>query len=148
MPPAPKPPKSPLIAARPVKPCDVSGSRDHGYPAIDIHTGHQYGQPVYATEDGIITAGFADGYNSPYPGPKAPPNSTDFVQLGTYSGNAVKYVHVSPILQVGSIVFAGDQIGYNDNTGRQSGPHVHMEVWLNDVKVDPSNYLWSSCEGG
>jgi RHS repeat-associated protein len=141
-PPAPKPP---FIAYPPAKPCDTSGSRDHGYPAEDIRTGHRYGVPIYATEDGIIGNEFSGGYNSPYPGPPAPSGSTDYVILRTYSGNYVKYVHVTPALQPGSIVNAGDVIGYNDNTGRQSGPHVHMEINHNGHKIDPSSYLQFSC---
>jgi len=144
-PPVPKPPRPPFIAYPPVKPCDASGSRDHGYPALDIRTGHQYGVPIYATEDGLIGKEFGDGYSSPYPGPKAPPDSTDYVILRTNSGNLVKYVHVSPALQPGSIVHAGDVIGYNDDTGRQSGPHVHMEINRNGHKIDPRSYLQFSC---
>jgi murein DD-endopeptidase MepM/ murein hydrolase activator NlpD len=128
-----------------VKPCDVTGSRDHGYPALDIRTGHRYDQAVYATENGIIRSEFSGGYNSPYPGPSAPAGSTDYVTLSTYSGNSVKYVHVSPTLQPGSLVYAGDLIGYNDDTGRQSGPHVHMEVSASGTRIDPASYLGSSC---
>lgn len=57
---------------------------------------------------------------------------------GLYSG----YWHQSKIdVQVGDVVAAGQVIGYVGGTGRASGAHLHWEVWVNGVQVDPLEWL-------
>jgi len=57
---------------------------------------------------------------------------------GIYSG----IWHQSQInVQVGQMVQRGDVIGLVGETGRVSGPHLHWEVWVNGVQVDPLDWL-------
>ncbi|MEK7682668.1 MAG: M23 family metallopeptidase, partial [Chloroflexota bacterium] len=57
---------------------------------------------------------------------------------GVYSG----FLHQSQILvQVGDPVVQGQIIGYVGDTGRVTGPHLHWEVWVGGVPVDP--LLWT-----
>ena len=57
---------------------------------------------------------------------------------GVYSG----FLHQSQILvQVGDPVEQGQIIGYVGGTGRVTGPHLHWEVWVGGVPVDP--LLWT-----
>ncbi len=52
------------------------------------------------------------------------------------------YWHQKEILvKVGDLVTAGQEIGAIGATGRVSGPHLHWEVWVNDVQVDPQDWL-------
>jgi murein DD-endopeptidase MepM/ murein hydrolase activator NlpD len=53
---------------------------------------------------------------------------------GVYSG----YLHQSEILvRVGQMVESGQEIGLVGATGRVTGPHLHWEVWVGGVPVDP-----------
>ena len=58
--------------------------------------------------------------------------------LGIYSG----FWHQSEILvEVGQFVKAGDLIGIIGNTGRSTGPHLHWELIVNGIQVDPLPWL-------
>jgi murein DD-endopeptidase MepM/ murein hydrolase activator NlpD len=39
------------------------------------------------------------------------------------------------------MVHRGDVIGYVGLTGRSTGPHLHYEVRIHDVPVNPYHYL-------
>ncbi len=42
---------------------------------------------------------------------------------------------------VGQMVAAGQLIGKIGGTGRVTGPHLHWEIWVNGVQVDPLDWL-------
>ena len=57
---------------------------------------------------------------------------------GVYSG----FWHQSEFkVQVGDMVSAGQEIGLVGNTGRGTGAHLHWELWVNGVQVDPLDWL-------
>lgn len=57
---------------------------------------------------------------------------------GVYSG----FWHQSQILvNVGDMVEQGQVIGLVGGTGRVTGAHLHWEVWVNGVQVDPLHWL-------
>lgn len=52
------------------------------------------------------------------------------------------YYHQEVILvQVGDVVEPGQVIGIVGKSGRVSGPHLHWEVWVNGVPVEPLDWL-------
>jgi murein DD-endopeptidase MepM/ murein hydrolase activator NlpD len=60
---------------------------------------------------------------------------------GVYTG----YMHQSEIdVKVGDRVEAGDLIGLAGGTGRVEGPHLHWEVWVGGIQVDPLDWLRQS----
>ncbi len=52
------------------------------------------------------------------------------------------YAHQSEFLvQVGQQVSAGALIGRVGSTGRSSGPHLHWEIWVGGIQVDPLDWV-------
>jgi murein DD-endopeptidase MepM/ murein hydrolase activator NlpD len=50
------------------------------------------------------------------------------------------YAHLSkyePELQVGDTVVTGQVIGYVGQSGRTTGPHLHYEIRIDDIPIDP-----------
>ncbi len=57
---------------------------------------------------------------------------------GVYSGYAhLKEFHVN----TGDTVQPGQLIGIIGNTGRVTGPHLHWDIWVNGIPVDPFDWI-------
>ena len=98
------------------------------HEGLDIAT--RTGMPVRATAAGIVReVGVEPGYGM-------------LVVIDHGYGISTAFGHNSRILvKVGQRVRRGDLIANAGNTGRSSGPHVHYEVRLNGVPVNPNKYL-------
>lgn len=88
------------------------------------------GTPIYAAADGVIAyAGYDAGYGK-------------LISLDHGYGTVTRYGHVSKIyVSVGQKIRRGEVIGAVGNTGRSTGPHLHYEVRVNNVPMDPKNYI-------
>lgn len=88
------------------------------------------GTPVYAPADGIISfAGYDQGYGK-------------LVSIDHGYGVLTRYGHNSQLfVVVGQKVKRGDVISAVGSTGRSTGTHLHYEVRLNGLPVDPMNYI-------
>jgi murein DD-endopeptidase MepM/ murein hydrolase activator NlpD len=89
-----------------------------------------YGTPVHAAAAGtVIYAGWMEGYGN-------------LVVLDHGSGLSTAYAHASALLvSTGQTVSQGDEVSLVGATGHVTGPHLHFEVRLNGVAVDPLSYL-------
>ena len=57
-------------------------------------------------------------------------------------GKTTIYGHLDKqVVSLGQEVKRGDLIGYVGNTGKTTGPHLHYEVRVNNVPVDPMRYI-------
>jgi murein DD-endopeptidase MepM/ murein hydrolase activator NlpD len=88
------------------------------------------GAPIVAAGSGVVIyAGWMDGYG-------------DLVVVDHGGGLATAYAHQSSIgVGVGQSVAQGQVIGYVGCTGHCFGSHLHFEVRVNGVAVDPLGYL-------
>lgn len=99
------------------------------HPGIDI--ANDYGTPVMATADGVVTAA---GWNSGGYG--------NMVDIDHGSGLMTRYGHAQQVVvSIGQHVVRGQIIAYMGSTGFSTGPHVHYEVRVNGQAVNPVNYL-------
>ena len=99
---------------------------------IDIGTNHVTGLPVVAARGGTVT--FAGGNPCCSYG--------YYVIIDHGDGFTSRYGHFSSIgVSIGQHVDAGQFIGLSGNTGYSTGPHVHFEIRLNLVPMNPLNYL-------
>ncbi len=88
------------------------------------------GTPIKATADGVVT--FANA--------KAGYGQTVILDHGY--GLQTWYAHTRKILvKGGQKIRRGDNIALLGNTGRSTGPHLHYEVRVNGIPVDPLSYI-------
>jgi murein DD-endopeptidase MepM/ murein hydrolase activator NlpD len=53
-----------------------------------------------------------------------------------------RYGHLDKIIaKRGTRVKRGDKIATMGNTGRSTGPHVHYEIHMNGIPVNPEKYI-------
>ncbi len=98
------------------------------HKGVDI--GGTDGTPVLAPADGrVIKASLAEGYGRE-------------IEIDHGNGIITLYGHLSGYdVMVGESVFRGQVIGYVGHSGRATGSHLHYEVLVRGVPVNPHHYL-------
>ena len=88
------------------------------------------GTPVYATADGLV--GQAERFST----------YGLYIRLDHGANLETRYAHLSKLaVAEGETVRKGDIIGYVGSTGRSTGPHLHYEVRIDGVAVNPIPYM-------
>lgn len=106
----------------------------------DFHTGldldPDYGTPIYAVADGIVSL-------VENPGPTC--GVAVFIEHNVEGNKFTSvYCHMvvdSPPFKAGDTVNKGDLVGNIGSTGRITGPHLHLEIRVNEVPIDPYAFL-------
>jgi len=98
------------------------------HSGLDIAS--RYGDPVRATADGVVdTVEQRAGYGR-------------LVIVDHGFGVTTWYGHLSGFnVQQGMRIKAGDVLGYEGDSGRSTGPHLHYEVRIYNTPVNPWRYL-------
>lgn len=98
------------------------------HPGVDF--AGPWGAVVHSTAPGVVVwTGSRGGYGN-------------MVEIDHGLGIHTRYGHLSSILvRVGARVAKGAPVGKLGSTGRSTGPHVHYEVWYDDVVRNPSKFI-------
>ncbi len=88
------------------------------------------GTPIYASSGGTVrSAGWGSGYGY-------------VVYIDHPDGRQTRYAHCSRlVVSAGQYVNQGDLIAYSGSTGNSTGPHLHFEILIGGVQVNPLDYL-------
>ncbi|MEL6235347.1 MAG: DUF5930 domain-containing protein [Pseudomonadota bacterium] len=107
---------------------DPFNGRTRQHNGIDL--AGDRGTPIVATADGtVIFAGRMRGYGK-------------IIKIQHAFGVETLYAHLHRIrVKVGDTVSQGDLIGDMGNTGRSTGTHLHYEVRVNGIPVNPMRYV-------
>jgi len=98
------------------------------HKGLDIAT--RMGTPVIATADGNVS----------FTGTKGLLGKIVVIDHG--HGVVTRYGHLKKILKKnGASVKRGDIIAHVGISGRSTGPHVHYEVYVNGIPVNPAKYI-------
>ena len=95
-----------------------------------LDLGADMGEPIYAALSGRVVK---SKYNVDY---------GNFITLDHGDGLVTLYAHCSELLvEVGDEVKKGQVIARAGSTGWSTGPHLHFEVRVQGVRIDPTYYL-------
>lgn len=104
-----------------------TGKREF-HKGLDI--ANRIGTPIIATADGTVS----------YSGMKGMLGNLVIIDHG--HGLVTRYGHIDTLeVKVGATVKRGQVIARMGNTGRSTGPHLHYEIRLNGVPVNPTKYI-------
>ena len=97
------------------------------HQGVDLDTGT--GWPVWATRAGVAYTAYGSA-------------AGNYVTVDHGDGFKSIYMHLSGFaVSNGTIVAAGQTIGYTGSTGVSTGDHLHFGISLNGVYVNPCNYV-------
>jgi len=115
--------------------------------------------PIYAMFDGYaeVVTGYIQGmpykeYDNTYgQNNKRNYNAGNKVKINsTVNGQKIlqKNFHMDQVFITSGFVTAGTLIGTVGTTGsacspKSNGPHLHLEIWVNEVNVNPETYLFT-----
>ena len=123
-----------LVAPRWVRPAHGPFTSPFGYRWGKLHKGIDigapYGSPIYAAAAGtVVFVGPMGGYGR-------------LVKIQHEHGVVTAYGHMSRFAtHVGAHVKAGDVIAYVGSEGHSTGPHLHFEVYVHGVVINPLPFL-------
>jgi murein DD-endopeptidase MepM/ murein hydrolase activator NlpD len=114
------------------------GMRVHPvYKVKKMHTGIDFsapiGTPIYATADGRISEVNVrfSGYGK-------------MIVIDHGFGYKTRYAHMHDFaVRQGQMIKRGELIGYVGDTGLSTAPHLHYEVLMNGVLINPVHYFFN-----
>ena len=101
---------------------------------LAFHTGLDFsgekGTDIHVTAPGVVVYAARNGAYG------------NMVEVDHGNRFRTRYAHLSKILvPVGARLKKGDVVGELGSTGRSTGPHVHYEIWYNNVVKDPGRFI-------
>lgn len=123
----------------------TSGYKSKSRPnhaAIDLGWNKKYGgqnTPVYAPANGKVISVVNGKYNNT----KKSTDPGNLIKIQHLDGLTTRLIHLkkdSIKVKVGDIVTKGQQLALMNSSGYAFGSHLHYDVWLNGIKVNPIDY--------
>ena len=109
---------------------NVSRIRSGAHTGTDIACA--FGTKIKAVADGTVV--FAQ-YNGSY---------GNLIKIDHGNGVETWYAHCNKLYaKVGQKISSGDIIAEVGMTGNTTGPHLHLEIRLNGVAINPQKYLYN-----
>lgn len=110
---------------------DPFGGRRRFHGGLDFAAPR--GAPIVSAGDGVVVfAGYRYSFGIT-------------VEIRHAHGFTSRYAHMQEALvKNGQTVKAGEMIGKLGSTGRSTGPHLHLEILVDDTKVDPYPFIKES----
>ena len=105
------------------------GRYPHFHTGIDLV--EPFGSPVFAADDGVVAlvGSSGSGYGN-------------YVVIAHAGGLDTLYGHLSTsLVKAGQAVTQGTPVGLEGSTGNSTGAHLHFELRINQVPVNPAPYL-------
>ncbi|WP_039986525.1 peptidoglycan DD-metalloendopeptidase family protein [Vibrio owensii] len=101
---------------------------------IAPHLGTDYavpiGTPIHSIADGVVVKSRYNRF------------AGNYINIRHTNGSMSRYLHLSRSdVRVGDHVTKGQTIGRTGNTGRTTGPHLHLELIVDGVPVDYARYI-------
>ena len=131
-----------MIACRVLKSgfCEITQEYGNNHIGIDIVGKNYTIDTVVAHSDGIVTIIQTGGVNNQ--GSTGNASYGNFIKIEHNNGYQTLYAHLDTVnVKVGNRVKKGDILGIMGNTGNSYGAHLHFEVWKNNVRINPYEYL-------
>lgn len=102
----------------------------HNHTGIDIPA--PGGTPIYAAKSGVVVTSVRKG------------SYGNYVVISHSDGSSTLYAHMSSrVAREGQTVKQGQVIGYVGTTGSSTGNHLHLEVRINGVRRNPTDFYKS-----
>jgi len=102
-----------------------------GHQGVDfVYNYNRYG-PIYAADRGVVSEVGYDWRNGYH------------IYINHNNGMKTLYAHMVryPPVRVGERIEKGDFIGNVGSTGRSTGPHLHLGVYVDGVAKNACSYL-------
>ena len=107
----------------------------------DRSLGTDHGMPLFAQDNGVVVWFKPNGYNN---------RAGTYIEID-YGDVSVRYLHLvadsipAEVAEIGASVEKGQLIGLLGDTGRASGPHLHLEYW---DSTDMDHAAWFELPAG
>lgn len=96
----------------------------------------EVGTPMVAAASGVVITA------------ERHPEYGNLIEIDHGKGLTTRYAHASKLfVKTGMLVRRGRKIGEVGNTGRSTGPHLHFEVRMNGIAVNPNRFLQDAQAG-
>lgn len=122
-----------------VDPVTGEGNGQHKGIDLVLWVGYSTVAPICAAWDGVVTfvRNSVNGFSKTQ-------SAGNYVIIDHGDGVVTKYYHLGKgtvAVKCGETVTAGQQIGYMGSTGYSTGAHLHFQLEINGVPVDPYPFI-------